>query len=364
MSIDRLVKAFASACVAAAVCGCAATVPRWNEHSSAETLAWFLENEYGVRPKAAMSPKVSFEAIGPDVVMMDGRAVRKRVNIVCRGPHGTLTFPVTAFVPTAGKGPRPAFLLICNRDPEANIDPERVNKSELWPAERIVERGFAAVTFFNGDVAPDCDIGNTEGVFACYEDPKAVRKAKHRPRNAWGTLSAWAWGASRVMDWICTEPSIDESRVAVIGHSRGGKTALLTGVLDQRFAMACVNDSGCSGTKLNRMDLPKSEKIADITRSFPYWFCANYRMWVNRDFETPFDQHQFMALMAPRLLAVGSAEDDAWAGPAAEAESCRLARPAWDDPSKVNYHVRPGGHDLNLVDWEAYMDFAASRGWR
>ena len=166
------------------------------------------------------------------------------------------------------------------------------------------------------------------------------------------------------MDWMESEPTLDAKRVAVVGHSRCGKAALLAGVLDSRFAMACVNDSGCSGAKLNRMDLPGSESIADITRSFPYWFCDNYRTWVNRDAEMPFDQHQFMALMAPRLLAVGSAADDAWAGPAGEEESCRQARPAWDDPAKLDYHVRPGGHDLNLADWTAYMDFAERQEWR
>lgn len=355
---------FSALSLASALCGCATSVPAWNERSREETLAWFLENEYGVRPAQAESPDVSFAAIGPDVVAMDGKAVRKLVAITYRGPYGTNTFPVTAFIPTKGRGPHPAFLLICNRDPSENIDSTRKVKSEFWPAEALVERGFAAVAFFNGDIAPDCAIGNTEGVFACYEDVAAWRRGlRHRKHNAWGTLSAWAWGASRVMDWIETVPSIDSGRVAVVGHSRGGKTALLTGVLDSRFAMACVNDSGCSGTKLNRMPLPDSESIAAITRSFPYWFCNNYRMWVNRDAEMPFDQHQFMALMAPRLLAVGSATDDAWAGPAGEEESCRLARPAWKNPSMVDYHIRPGKHDLTLVDWNAYMDFAERHGW-
>lgn len=349
---------------AVTACGCVTSVPKWNEHSRATTLAWFLANEYGVRPKAAETPDVSFAAMEPDVTMMEGRAVRKRVTVTCRGPYGTNSFAVTAFVPTGVKGPRPAFLLICNRDPAANIDPSRTRKSNFWPAEKIVERGFAAIAFYNGDIAPDCAVGNSEGVFACYDNVRAWRKACHRPHEAWGTLSAWAWGASRVMDWIESEPTLDAKRVAVVGHSRGGKTALLAGVLDSRFAMACVNESGCSGAKLNRIDLPGAETIADITRSFPYWFCNNYRTWVNRDAEVPFDQHQFMALMAPRLLAVGSAADDALAGPAGEEESCRLARPAWDDPAKLDYHVRPGKHDLNLADWTAYMDFAERQGWR
>ena len=335
-----------------------AGVPAWNAHTREETLKWFLENEYGVRPAAAERPDVRFAPLEPDAVMMDGAALRKRVTIICKGPHGELKFPVTAFIPRDAKAPVPAFLLICNRAPDKNIDPTRQKKSEFWPAEEIVRRGYAAVAFHNGDIAPDLNSGCTEGVFACYETKKPYRR-----RTMWGTLSAWAWGASRVLDWIETVSAIDAHRVAVIGHSRGGKTALVAGVTDPRFAMACVNDSGCSGAKLNRMDLPKSEHLADICATFPYWFCGNYIKLVNLDRELPYDQHQFLALMAPRLVAVHSAADDAWAGPAGEEASCRLARPAWDDPSKVDYFIRPGKHDLNLVDWNAYMDFAASQGW-
>ena len=341
--------------------GCMSGIPEWNAASREETLRWFLENEYGVRPACAERPSVSFAAIEPDVVMMDGAAVRKRIRISYSGPYGTNSFAVTAFIPKSAK-PVPAFLLICNRDPGANIDPTRVRKSDFWPAEEIVRRGYAALAFSNKEIAPDCDLGCVTGVFACFDDP-AWRKSCHRPFTAWATLSAWAWGASRVMDWIETEPALDAKRVAVVGHSRGGKTALLAGVTDGRFAMACVNGSGCSGAKLNRMDIPDSESIAVITRSFPYWFCGNYRMWNNRDGEIPFDQHQLLALMAPRLVAVGDAVDDRWAGPEGEEACCRLARPAWNDPTDVDYHIRPGGHDLTLVDWTAYMDFADRKGW-
>ena len=348
-----------AAVVAVLAAGCVSTVPDWNAVNREETLKWFLENEYGVRPAAAEKPSVSFSALEPDAVMVDGAAVRKRVRITYAGKYGTNSFAVTAFIPKKAAKPSPAFLLICNRDPEKNIDPTRQNKDDFWPVEELVARGYAAIAFYNGDVAPDWDTGNTAGVFACYE-----KAGPYRNRKFWGTLSAWAWGASRVMDWIETEPTLDAKRVAVVGHSRGGKTALLTGVTDPRFAMACVNDSGCSGAKLNRMDLPESEHLRDICATFPYWFCKNYIKFVNRDAEMPFDQHQFLALMAPRLVAVGSAQDDKWAGPAGEEESCRLARPAWDDPTCVDYHIRPGKHDLTIVDWTAYMDFADRKGWK
>ena len=375
---------------AAMVAGCASVVengeepkllgevPAWNAMSPEETYKWFMNEEYGVRPAEAERPRhLAFKAERPDKVMMDGAAVRKMIRIEYGGKYGTNSFVVTAFVPNR-PGPHPAFVLICNRDPKENTDPERVKKIDFWPAEEIVARGYAAIAFYNGDVAPDLNSGCTDGVFACFE-----QKRKYRPRNSWGTLSAWAWGASRVMDWIETEPTVDARHVAVVGHSRGGKTALLTGVTDRRFAMACVNDSGCSGAKLNRLDLPKSEHLSDICATFSYWFCANYIHWVNRDAEMPCDQHQFLALMAPRLVAVASASEDAWAGQRGEYESCVRASGAWeaqglkglvsdgfpppDSPlqeGSVSYHLRTGKHNLTGYDWNRYMDFADRHGWR
>lgn len=337
---------------------------------------WFFTNVYGRRPAAAETPDVSFSPIGEDKVMMSGKALRKRVSIAVKGPNGELSFPVTAFIPTGAKGPVPAFLLICNRSAERNLDPERQVKSPFWPAEEIVDRGFAAIAFYNGDVAPDFNTGNTRGVFAIYGRPGSFAA------DGWGTLSAWAWGASRVMDWIETEPLVDAKRVAVVGHSRGGKTALIAAVTDPRFAMACSNDSGCSGAKLNRMDLPQSESIAVITSRFSYWFCPNYIRWANRDKEVPHDQDEFLSLIAPRLLCVASATEDDWAGQRGEFEAARRASSAWRErglpglvgeafPAPeaplqdgcIGYHLRTGKHDLTSYDWACYMDFARRHGW-
>lgn len=340
--------------------GFSSGIPTWDALGDrAAGVRFFAEHQFGVRP-VERPPFLEFSAAEPDAVMMDGTAIRKRTRITYGGRYGTNSFVVTAFVPKSDQ-PAPAFLLICNRNPLQNIDPSRQNKSDFWPAEEIVRRGFAAIAFYNGDLAPDLNTGNTDGAFACFADVRSSR----RPLNDWGTISVWAWGASRVMDWIETEPSLDPKRVAVIGHSRGGKTSLWAAATDERFAMACVNDSGCGGAKLNRTDLPKSEHVVDLIRRFPYWFCPNYTDCANREAEAPWDQHQLLALVAPRLLCVGSAEEDDWAGPAGELESCRLASPAWEAHGKkglggcVDYHIRPGKHDLNLIDWKAYLDFAA-----
>ena len=353
------------------------TVAQWEKVRAPELLEEFTSVEYGRRP-VERPAALSFEEAEPDAVMMGGKALRKRIRVAYKGPYGGGSFVFTAFIPRHDK-PVPAFLLICNRNPDENIDPTRSAKSGFWPAEEIVDRGYAAIAFWNGDIAPDRNTGNTKGVFAAFRDVESTQS----PKDGWGTLSAWAWGASRVMDWIETEPLLNASRVAVVGHSRGGKTALVAGVYDKRFAMACSNDSGCSGAKLNHIDLPESEHVVQIMRSFPYWFCANYTQCVNSELDWRVDQHEFIALMAPRLVCIASATEDVWAGQEGEYFSGVLASPAWELYGKrglvsdsfpsaetplqegcISYHLRTGKHNLTPYDWSCYMDFADRHGWR
>ena len=354
-----------------------ATREQWEKVRAPELLEEFTREEYGRRP-VERPAALAFEKAAPDAVMMEGKAIRKRIRVMYAGPYGGGTFVFTAFIPKQAK-PAPAFILICNRSPDDNIDPERKVKSDFWPAEEIVARGYAAIAFWNGDLAPDRSTGNTQGVFTAFDDVNL----QYRPRDRWGTLSAWAWGASRVMDWIETEPLLDARHVAVVGHSRGGKTALVAGVYDKRFAMACSNDSGCSGAKLNHIDLPKSEHLKQIVSTFPFWFCPNYTAHVNAEKDWRVDQHEFIALMAPRLVCIASATEDAWAGPLGEYWSGVLASPAWalygkkglvadgfpapEHPLQegcISYHLRPGKHNLTRYDWARYMDFADRHGWR
>jgi dienelactone hydrolase len=350
------------------------SVAAWESVRRPEVLELFKTHVFGRTP-IGRPASLRFEAEDPGSPAMNGTAVRKLIAIRYTGPGGEGAIHVTAFIPKQPR-PAPAFLLICNRPP-TNIDPSRTEKSPFWPAEDLVARGYAALSFFFGDVVPDTDAGYTNGVFGVFQPNPAERKS-----DAWGAIAAWAWGASRVMDWIESEPLIDRTHVAVVGHSRGGKTALWCGANDTRFALTISNDSGCSGAKLNRMDLPKSETIARITGHFPYWFCANYRQYAGRDTELPVDQHMLIALIAPRLAYVASASEDDWAGQPGEFRSCVLASPVWklygltglvgetfpapEQPlqeGSIGYHLRTGKHDLALYDWQRYMDFA-DRHWK
>lgn len=351
------------------------SVEAWEVKRRPEVLELFKAHVFGRNP--VERPKnLRFESLGPDREMMDSKAIRKRVAICYKGPGGEGRIAVTAFIPKGDK-PVPAFVLICNRSPDVHIDPDRVAKSPFWPAEQLIARGYAAVAFYNGDVDPDTFDGFTNGVHGVFQPDPALRKP-----DTWGTIAAWAWGASRVMDWIESEKMIDRTHVAVIGHSRGGKTALWCGATDQRFALTISNNSGCGGAKLNRLKLPKSESIARITKVFPHWFCSNFKKYGTGLDALPVDQHMLVALLAPRLVYVASASLDDWAGQPGEFRSCVLASPVWklygkeglvgttfpapDTPlqaGNVGYHLRTGKHDLALYDWERYMDFA-DKHWR
>ncbi len=335
-----------------------------------EALELFKTHVFGRNP-VERPDTLRFEPIEADREMVDGKALRKRVNIRFSGPGGEGCIALTAFIPKTEK-PAPAFALICNRSSAKHIDPDRVEKNPFFPVEELVARGYAALAFYNGDIDPDDFDGFTNGVHGVFQPGPGARTA-----DSWGTIAAWAWGASRVMDWIETQPTIDRTRVGVAGHSRGGKTALWCGATDTRFALTISNDSGCSGAKLNRMDLPKSESIARINKVFPHWFCDNYKKYGNNEDALPLDQHMLIALIAPRLAYVASASLDDWAGQPAEFRSCVLASPVWrlygmkglvgdtfpapDTPLAegcIGYHLRTGKHDLTLYDWERYMDFA------
>jgi hypothetical protein len=201
-----------------------------------------------------------------------------------------------------------------------------------------------------------------------------------RPPDATGALAAWAWGASRAMDYFVTDRRIDAGRVAVVGHSRGGKAALWAGAEDERFTLVVSNDSGEGGAALTRRNL--GETLARITTSFPHWFAPRYGQYAGRLEALPVDQHMLLALTAPRALYVASADEDLWADPRGEFLSLAAASPVfalWGDPEvepgdmpalgqplvagRRGYHVRSGGHNLTPEDWMHFVDFADGR-WR
>lgn len=334
----------------------------------AEILELFRRHMYGRRP--GKPEQLSFRIIEKNPLAMDGAATLKRVSIESRHQQREHSFELTLFVPNRVSKPAPVFLLMNNRSVD-NTDATRELRSEFWPAEKAVARGYAIAAIQNNDLAPDDANEYYKGVIALFEGDRA---SGERSDDAWMALAAWGWGASRVMDYFETTPMIDATRVAVIGHSRGGKAALWAGAEDERFSMVISNNSGAGGAALSRRTY--GETVQAVNR-FSHWFNENFSSFNNLEDQKPFDQHMLISLIAPRTVVVGSADLDLWADPKGEFLSLAHASDVYGlwhfkpiDPASMppldtpvnfgnrGYHVRSGNHNLTEIDWKYYLDMA------
>lgn len=337
----------------------------WENIRRPELIHLFEEHVYGKVP--GDFDHISFDLAKEDTEAMSGAAHLKEIDItVCRKGN-EVTIRLILFIPKNISLPVPVFLLINHRD---SVDPARKVKTDYWPAELLIERGYAAAVFHVMDVSDDNPDTFAEDILTLlYPEQLSMRDGMRG-------LSAWAWGAMRIMDYFESDPDIDEKRAAVIGHSRGGKAALWTGAQDTRWAITISNESGCGGAALSRRRF--GETLQQINVRFPYWFADNFKSYNEREDVLPVDQHLLIACMAPRAVYVASASKDLWADPTGEFLSLRLGSRVYQDIYKipvmlpaefpgvnqpihqscVGHHIREGTHDLNRFDWEQFMDFA------
>lgn len=266
-------------------------------------------------------------------------------------------------------------------DPKIGVTENRATEmargaqERRWPIAEITERGYAVATAYYGDIDPDFDDGFKNGVHSLF--PNHV--ASSDQRNRWGSIAGWAWGLSRLMDVLVQQPNINAEHVAVIGHSRLGKTSLWAGATDTRFGIVIANNSGCGGAALERRNF--GETVARINTSFPHWFCPKFKDYNQNESSMPFDQHTLVACLAPRPVYIASATKDLWADPRGEYLSGWYASPVYkllgytglpsENPptsdisvgDRLGYHNRTGSHDILSFDWQQYMNFA-DRHWK
>ncbi len=337
----------------------ALNVEEWESTVRPEVEKIMLECEYGNLPDYPESIEYKIKKI--DERFCAGKATFIELEIISTVYGEKFSFPVNYVYPSKGDKIK-TFVHI-------NFRPGVPDK--YMPTEEIIDNGFACASFCYQDVTSD-DGDFTNGLAGL------IYKNAERTKFSSGKIAMWAWSAMRVMDYLQTREEVDKDNICVCGHSRLGKTALLTAAFDKRFSAAHSNCSGCSGDSLNRGKHPKSEKIGDILDRFDYWFCKNYENFRDKDDKTPFDQHFLHALIAPRRVHIASAENDIWAGPESQFLCCAAASEVYElygkkgfvygeedylktgkylNDGNIGFCYRSGNHYFSRDDWHGLFDF-------
>ena len=341
------------------------SVEKWEKFRRREILNLFQEYVYGVR-----------DIEKPKDLHFEQKAETVFKGMRCKeieGGFGSFSFPFKLYLPLNQAKAVPTFVYVMHEFQEKNFSFDEkgnfVRGESQIPIKDINDRGFGIAVMPTRSVYHDWEAHEEfkQGVFAAVETPKG------RQSNSWATISAWAWGASRVLDYLETDGNVDCNNIAVVGHSRGGKTALWAAATDQRFKLAVSNNSGCMGSAVLRGK--EGEHIKDI--NITDWFCENFRDFNEHEELLPVDQHMLIALIAPRYVYVLSSVSDTWADPCAEYLGCHMAseafelygmegfvapegKPQLEAPvhgGHIAYHMKQGGHSIGAYDWSNVMDY-------
>jgi hypothetical protein len=356
---------------------------QWFKERRPELKALFQHYMYGQMPPPPSAMKWTIEHV--DKNYFEGKATGKDV-VISLGVPGAPRIHLLVVVPNVRKGPAPVFAgpNFCGnhtvvKDPSVPLpmgwmpsscagctnnqatDAGRGTQVDTWAIEQSIDRGYAMATIYNGDV--EADRPNAPG---------GVRSAY--PDYDWGAIAAWAWGVSRAVDYLVSDPDIDAKRIAAVGHSRNGKAAIVAAAFDERIALAIPLQAGCGGTAPSRGKI--GESVQRINTSFPHWFNAEFKKFNEQPDRLPFDQHCLIALCAPRPVLLPNAVEDQWANPNGQFEMLQAADPVYrflgagglEAPqmpevgklmdSTLGYYIRPGKHSMTTADWKVFLDFA------
>lgn len=357
----------------------------WHNKRRPELLRLFRDHIYGNAPTAPAYMRA--EPVEAPTPALNGKAIRQQVRLHFsdqpKGPKLDLLIYLPAHVPHA-----PVFVGLnfmgnqaVHADPAIQVSEAWLNRgtgivdnrateasrgaeAASWPLEDLIAAGYGLATFTAGDIYPDGKNKFNDSLqphFQTREDDPA----------RWGALATWAWGLSRVYDHLATLPQIDARRIILVGHSRYGKAALWAGAADERFSMVISNNSGEGGASLFRRNFGET-----VTHLPAYWFAPGFKSYVGRVDELPVDQHELIALIAPRPVYITSATEDWWADPKGEFLAAKAAQPVYrllgaeplelrdfpppDTPvqGRIAYHLRTGPHAITPYDWVNFIRFA------
>jgi hypothetical protein len=362
------------------------TKEEWVNKRRVELLQEFKNVMYGELPP--LPDKVDYSCVYPRKLTLNNLAYKEETKLTFKMNNGKSSSATLLLYTPANVEKAPVFvgltfvgLHASSLDPEIsitghllpNFSSERGTRKENYPIEDIVKRGYAVALLSCNEIFPDHVDGWKDSIFKLFYNEKEL---KTRLKNT-SCISAWAWGVSRMLDYLKTLPYIDSDTACVYGHSRLGKTALWCGVNDTRFKLVCVNNSGCGGAALSRRLFGETLcSMHNLSNFGKYWFTDTLESKAMQPDQLPIDQHELIALVAPRCVSVHSATEDLWADPKGEYLSTYYAGCVWElfnktpltnieqpEPttpvgSDVSYYLRIGRHALVLEDWNHYMDIA------
>lgn len=366
------------------------TVEQWEGKRRAEVMEYFFTQEYGRTRGEKID--VRYELLTENKKALGGKATQRQVKFIFSNGSKEMEAVALMYFPNKRKdGKCPVFVgynFKGNHSTTADADivytpnfslvntpfdadMARACQDFRWPFERVIDRGYAVVTMCYHDIYPDAGgrkmLDNS--ILSLFPD----YGQDYEWSDGWRAIGAWAWGSSRIVDYLETQDWVDTDKIAIMGHSRQGKAALWAGAQDPRFKVVISNDSGCGGAALSKRVF--GEDVETITRAFPHWFCSAFKMYAGNEAAMPFDQHELIALIAPRYVYVASAAEDKWADQKGEFLSAAYAEPVFnlygmkglgttvypaiEQPimNDVGYHVRNGEHNVKDYDWDCFMDF-------
>ena len=319
----------------------------------------------------------------------DGLATRLRVGILFEGTETGRRMELLVYLPNFVEGPVPVFLglnfdgnFATTHEPDLPVpnhyvmglfmavpdhrarNDQRGHNAAHWPYDAILRRGYGVATACYGEVEPDMP-----GQW--WHGPRVL--APPMGASDWAAIGGWAWALSRALDFLVTLPRVDAGRVALVGFSRLGKSALWAAAQDERFAAVISQNSGKGGVSL--FDRGVGDTIAELIAAFGHWFAPKFARYDCNENQLQVNAHALVSLLAPRALLILSAAGDAWSDPEGEflgglgADPVYrlhgvegLAEQAWPRVgkpvnSRIGYYLRAGAHDVTAEDWEVTLDW-------